>query len=276
MEALARFGFGARGLVYVVVGALAVLAAIGSGGDTGGSRSALGALMRQPFGAVIVGVLGLGLAAFALWRFVEAVTDADRHGSDTKGFAVRAAHLVSGLAYAGLGIAALGMAIGRRGVGSEDAAAQSWTGWLLTQPLGRWLLAAIAFAVIGTGLGYARRAWSGKVVDRLALPPAHAGWATAMGRFGFGARGLVFALIGGFLLMAAWRARSGEVKGLGGALDLLRDQPYGWILLLVTALGLAAFGAFGLVQARYRRVDAPDMGAAADRAIDGVKDRLGR
>jgi hypothetical protein len=266
MELLARFGFGARGLVYVVVGALAALAAVGEGGGTGGSKSALGTLMRQPFGAWIVAGLGLGLAAFALWRVVEAVTDADRRGSEPKGLAIRGAHLVSGVAYAGLAIAAGGMALGRRGVGSEDAAARSWTGWLLSQPFGRWLVAAIAFAIIGTGIGYAWRAWRGRVTDRLALPPGQADWATAMGRFGFAARGLVFVLIGGFLVMAAWRASSGEVKGLGGALELLREQPYGAFLLLATALGLAAFGAFGLVQARYRRVDAPDVASLADKA----------
>lgn len=275
MEMLARLGFGARGLVYVVVGGLAALAAIGEGGGTGGSKSALAVLLGQPFGAVIVGALALGLFAFALWRIVDALSDADRHGSDPKGLAVRGGHLLSGAAYFGLALAAIGMAVGRRSGGSEDAAARSWTAWLLAQPFGRWLVAAIALAVIGTGIGYAWRAWRGKVTERLSLPSAHAGWATAMGRFGFAARGVVFALIGGFLMMAAWRARSGEVKGLGGALELLREQPYGAALLLVVALGLASFGAFGLVQARYRHVDPPDVAGAAGRVSTSVREKLG-
>lgn len=275
MELLARFGFGARGIVYVVVGALAALAAIGEGGGTGGSRSALAALLRQPFGAGIVGGLAVGLAAFALWRVVEALTDADRRGSDPKGLAIRGAHLVSGAVYAALALAAIGMAMGTRGGGGdEDATARGWTAWMLSQPLGRWMVAAVAIAVIGTGIGYARKAWRGKVADRLALPLAHAGWITAMGRFGFAARALVFALIGGFLAMAAWKARSGEVKGLGGALDLLRAQPYGTALLLLTASGLAAFGAYGLVQARYRRVEAPDVARAAGRLSSEVRSKL--
>ena len=189
---------------------------------------------------------------------------------------MRGAHIVSGTVYAALALAAIGMAMGTRGGGGdENAAARSWTAWLLSQPFGRWMVAAVAAAVIGTGIGYARRAWRGKVTDRLSLPAAHAGWITAMGRFGFAARGLVFGLIGGFLAMASWRARSGEVKGLGGALDLLRAQPSGTALLFVTALGLAAFGAFGLVQARYRRVEAPDVARAAGRLSSGVKAKLG-
>ena len=260
MELLARAGYGARGAVYIVVGVLAVLAAIGQGGGTGGSKSALAALLEQPFGAVLVGILALGLAAFALWRVVEAVSDADRHGSEPKGLAVRAAHGISGFVYGSLAVSALTMALGRGGGGGgEDQAARDWTRWLFAQPAGRWLTAAIALVIVGVGLSYLWRAWRGRVTERLHLPPGHEDWVRKAGQLGFGARGVVFMVIGGFLLGAAWHASSAEVRGLGGALDALRQQPYGAFLLGATALGLAAFGLFGLVQARYRRLDAPDL-----------------
>lgn len=278
MEWLARAGYGARGAVYLVVGILAVLAAIGQGGSTGGSRSALAALMEQPFGRVLVGLLALGLAGFALWRIVEAVADADRRGTDSKALAVRAAHAVSGIVYGGLAVSALTMALGRGGGGGrgqEDQAARDSTQWLLAQPAGRWLAGAVALIVAGVGLSYLRRAWNGRVTDRLHLPPGHDSWARTLGRVGFGARGVVFLIIAGFLLAAAWHASSAQARGLGGALDALRQQPYGWILLGLTAFGLAAFGLFGLVQARYRRLDPPDLADAIPSGLaDAVPSRI--
>jgi hypothetical protein len=88
------------------------------------------------------------------------------------------------------------------------------------------------------------------------------GWAVPLGRLGFAARGVVFGLIGAFLILAAAHSSSAEVTGLAGALQVLRAQPYGWNLLAVTAAGLFAFGIFGLVQARYRHIDAPDAAEA--------------
>jgi hypothetical protein len=258
METMARLGYGARGFVYCLVGLLALLAATGMGGETGGSRSALGHLLAQPFGAVLVGLLALGLACFAAWRIVEAATDADGHGSQLKGRAVRAAHGLSGIIYGGLAVTAAGMAIGRHsGGGDEDRSARDWTAWLMSQPFGEGLVGAAALAILCAGGAFAVKAFRGRVTDRLAIPPGQEDWITLLGRAGYGARGVVFGLIGAFLIGAAWHSRSAEVKGLGSALRSLQDQPYGAVLLAATAIGLACFGAFGLVQARYRRVTAP-------------------
>jgi H+/Cl- antiporter ClcA len=89
------------------------------------------------------------------------------------------------------------------------------------------------------------------------MPSDKRDWIISLGRMGFAARGVVFVLIGGFLILAAIRSSSSEVHGLGGALQALQQQPYGWVLLALTAIGLFAFGIFGLVQARYRHIDAP-------------------
>lgn len=258
IETLARLGFAARGLVYCLVGGLAALAAIGAGGSTGGGKSALRSLLDQPFGAVILAAIGLGLVFFALWRVIGAATDADRRGSSWKELGVRALQAVSGVVYLGLAATAFSLAFGRGGgAGGEDQAAQDWTEWALDQPLGQWAVAAVGIGIIGGGLGYFWKAWKGDVTKRLAAPPGE--WVRTVGRIGYAARGVVFLLIGGFLVVAALQADSDEVKGLGGALQALRAQPYGWILLGLTAAGLFAFGLFGFVQARYRRIDAPDM-----------------
>lgn len=259
LEHLARFGYGARGFVYCVVGALALLAALGQGGAAGDSKGALRWVLAGPFGVVLVGAIAVGLAGFALWRLVEAVTDADRRGTSAKALAVRGGHLVSAAVYGGLAATAatLAFGIGRASAGGDGV--RDGTAWLLSQPFGPWLVGLVGLGVVGAGIGYGVKAWKGNVADRLSLPSGAGAWICPMGRFGFAARALVFLLIGGFILMAAWTQASAEAKGLSGAFATLRAQSYGWALLAVVAAGHFAFGAFGLVQARYRRIDAPDL-----------------
>ncbi|HZH09367.1 MAG TPA: DUF1206 domain-containing protein [Microvirga sp.] len=262
VEILARLGYGARGIVHGLVGGFALLAAIGSGGQTSGSRSALQTLLSQPFGKVWLSLIALGLFGFCAWRVVEALTDADRRGSDMKGWAVRAAHLVSGAVYAGLAISALSLVLGNGSSGGDDQAARDWTAWLMGKPFGVWLVGGAGVAVAATGLGFAWKAWKGDVTARLSLPADKRDWIVSLGRMGFAARGVVFVIIGGFLVLAALHHSSSEVQGLGGALRSLQQQPYGWVLLALTAIGLFAFGIFGLVQARYRHIEAPDIDSA--------------
>lgn len=271
LEILARAGYGARGVVYGLVGGLALLAAIGSGGQTGGSRSALQSLLSQPFGKVWLTVIGLGLLGFCIWRVVEALTDADRHGADAKGLAIRGAHLIGGGIYAGLAVSALGLALGWGSGGGDDQAAQDWTAWLLVQPFGRWLVGFIGLVIVGVGAVFGGKAWRGDVAAHLSLPPDTRQWVVPLGRLGFAARGLVFAMIGGFLILAAYHSASSQVHGLGGALQALQKQPYGAALLGLAAIGLFAFGVFGVVQARYRHIDAPDMGDATEAVASAMK-----
>ena len=259
VETLARVGYGARGIVYGLVGGLALLAAIGSGGQTGGSRSALQTLLSQPFGKVWLVLIALGLFGFCIWRILEALTDADNRGSDMKGWGIRGAHLISGIIYAGLAISALRLALGQGSGSGEDQAAQDWTAWLMSQPFGQWLVGLVGLAVIGAGLAFIAKAWRGNVAERLSLPGDKRHWIITLGRMGFAARGVVFLMSGGFFGLAALHSSPAEVRGLGGALEALRQQPYGWVLRGLTALGLFAFGLFGLVQARYRHIDAPDL-----------------
>lgn len=272
LELMARLGYGSRGLVYALVGGLALLAAVGSGGQTGGSRSALQTLLGQPFGKVLLGLIALGLASFAAWRLVEAITDADHRGGSGKALAIRAGRGLSGLIYVGLAFSALSLAAGWGSQrGGEDRAAQDWTAWLLAKPFGQWGVGLVGLAILGTGLAYLARAWRGNVTDQLSCPSDTRRWVVALGRFGFGGRGVVFVLIGVFLILAAWHSNSREVRGLGGALRALEEQPYGWALLGLTAAGLLAFGLFGFAQALYRRIDAPDLDEACDAVVSGVQ-----
>jgi hypothetical protein len=265
IERVARLGYGARGLVYIVVGGLALLAALGHGGRAGDSKDALRTVLAGPFGAAVVGLIALGLLGFALWRLVEGLTDADRRGTSAKGLAVRGAHLISAGLYLGLAASAASLSLGLGMSGGDGM--HDWTAWLLGKPFGRWLVALVGLAVVGGGFGFLGKAWRGDVTDRLALDAqARARWAGPIGRFGYAARGVAFLIIGGFLVAAAWHQRSSDAKGLAEAFALLRAQPYGWVLLGLVAAGHAAFGAFGLIQARYRHIEAPDIDRVDDAA----------
>jgi hypothetical protein len=217
-------------------------------------------LLSQPFGRVWLVLIALGLSGFCVWRILESVTDADHFGTDLKGWSMRGAHLVSGFIYGSLAITALSLAFGGGLGGSgEEAKAHDWTAWLMGQPFGRWLVGLVGTAIAGAGLSFVWKAWRGDVARFLSLPTDKREWIMSVGRLGFAARGLVFVLIGGFLILAAWHGNSAEAHGLGGALQALQQQPYGQVLLALSALGLFAFGLFGLVQARYRHIDAPNL-----------------
>ncbi|MCJ2035110.1 DUF1206 domain-containing protein [Methylobacterium sp. J-068] len=269
IERLARFGYGARGVVYCLVGGLALLAAIGRGGRAGDSESAIRWVLAGPFGAVLVGLIALGLLGFAAWRLIEGVTDADRRGTSLKGAVVRIAHLLSAAIYTGLAITAGSLALGLGRNGGD--AAQDWTAWLLAKPFGLWLVGFIGLCVIGGGGAFLVKAFRGDVTDRLKLDAGHCRWAKPIGQFGYAARGIAFLIIGGFFIAAAWYQASAEVKGLAGAFAALRAQPYGWLLLAIVAAGHFAFGAFGLIQARFRHIDAPDLDQTDDAVVAALR-----
>lgn len=254
---LGRFGFAAKGAVYGLVGVLALLAALGRGGETTDTQGALGTLVGAPFGRVLLALVALGLLGHALWRWVQAALDTEHKGGDAKGIAARVGYAAIGVVYAGLALAAVRLAQGSGGGGGSDQSAQDWTARLLAQPFGRVLVGLAGLAVIGIGGYQLYRAYTAKFREKLKLGEMSATeqqWTTRLGRFGFAARGVVFAIIGGFLIVAALQDQSDQARGLGGALDALASQAYGRILLGVVALGLVAYGIFMFAQARYRRM----------------------
>jgi hypothetical protein len=256
---MARAGYAARGIVYIIVGGFALLAALGSGGGTTGTRGALYTLLTQPFGSALLAAVALGLLCFSIWRLSQAVLDADRLGSEWKALLRRTGFAISAAVNAALAISAVALLLGlSSGAGDSEGSAKDWTAYLLSAPFGRWLVGAVGLIIVGTGIGVAVRAWTGTFEERLALDEGTRKWVIPAGRLGFFARALVFLIIGGFLVLAALHADASEAKGLAGVLRTLQQQTYGWILLGITALGLFAFGAFQFIVAYYRRIDAPD------------------
>jgi hypothetical protein len=271
---LARSGYGARGVVYLIVGGLAVLAAFGQGGQTTDTRGALLTLLGQPFGKVLLALVAVGLIGYALWRLAQALADVDHHGTDGKGLAIRSGLLVSAVTHVLLAFFALSLIFGWGSGGGGDGGTQNWTAWLLQQPFGRWLVGLIGLAVVGAGLAHMIKGYQAKFEQYLQMPAAALERVSPVCRFGLIARGVVFVIIGGFLIVAAVEFNSAEARGLQGALQTLQQQPYGWILLGVVALGLVAFGVYSLIEARYRRIELPDpthaikdLGSTAGRSL---------
>jgi Domain of Unknown Function (DUF1206) len=262
VEWMGRLGYGARGIVYLIVGALAVLAATGSGGKTTDTKGALQVLFERSFGDALLGLVAFGLLGFALWRVFQAVADADHHGRDLKGLGIRVALGVSAAIYLSLAVFAVSLAVGWGTGGGGEGAARDWTAWLLARPFGRWLVGAVGAAIAGAGIGIGWKGWHATFERRLALSPHARRWVVPAGRFGLLTRGVVFLLIGGFFVTAAVQSDPAEAKGISGALRTLQAQPYGGLLLGIVAFGLFAFGLFGIVQAIYRRIDAPDASQA--------------
>lgn len=248
---LGRAGYVARGVVYIVVGGLAVLAALGRAeGETTSGKGALVAVFNQPLGTALLSALAVGLAGYALWRALDAVLDPDRRGCSVSGLAVRGAHVGSAVAHAALAVFAVRLVLGDGPSGGEQMSAA--TGSAFQLPFGRWLVLAAGVITVVVGLVHAVRGAVGGYEKRLMQHPGP--WLCRLGRFGHVARGVVITIIGGFLITAAVRFHSREARGLEGALDALREQPFGLWLLLATALGLTAFGVWSFVEARLRHM----------------------
>jgi hypothetical protein len=255
-EWLARLGYVARGAVYLLVGWFS-LAAAWSGARPTDAEDALLRILDQPFGEILLGIIAVGLVFYALWRFVQGTFDLDDHGVSAKGLAIRGALLVSAVLHIALALFALSIATGRPASGEEGEASRDWTAWLLAQPLGRWLVAAIGLAVIAAGFAHFAKAWREGYRRHLQADARTMRIVTVVARIGLAARGVVFCFIGAFFVLAAWHSDASQSGGLGKALLTLQAQPYGpWLLALIAA-GLFAFGTYSVVQGIYRRIDSP-------------------
>lgn len=254
IERLARLGFASVGTVYLIIGFLAAAAGLGKGGRTTGHAGAVSYILDKPFGKPLLVVMILGLIGYALWLFASAFSDADRRGDNAKGLAIRAGSFFRGLVYAAFTIEIIRLLRGGGNSGGGNQAAQDWTARVMDKPFGEWLVGAAGLGVIGYGAYQLYRAWESKLSKRLHLGQLKAQTerkVVLISRIGIAARGIVFVVVGGSLVIAAVRHNPGAAQTSSGALDVFPEP-----MLAAIGVGLMAYGVYAFVNARYRAIKA--------------------
>jgi hypothetical protein len=252
-EWLSRAGFVARAAIYLIIGVLALELALGVGGKATNQQGALQTLARQPFGEVLLVLVAVGLAGYAVWRLTRAALGHGPEGSDSG--LDRIAALGSGIVYAGLCVVAIEVLLGS--AGSSSGQTHKATAGVLGWPAGTWLVGIAGAVLIGIGLyqgyrGLTRDFLEDAKVEQMSRKVKDA--YSFLGVFGYLARMLVFVLVGAFLIQAAVDYDPRKAIGLDGALAKVANHSYGHAALGVVAAGLIAFGLYSLADARYRRI----------------------
>ena len=254
---VARTGLLAKGVSFGIVGALAVKLALGDGGKATSRQGALASLAQHSWGKILLILLAVGFAAYALWRFVQAFAERGSGTDAAKKWGKRAGYAGRGLIYAGLTFSAIKILTGSGAQQSQNAKADQTAATILTWPAGTWIVGIAGAAIIGAALWNLYRGVSRKFEDRWRTGEMNHGarkWGSRVGVAGHLARAVVFGLIGIFVVKAALDFDPKAAIGLDGALQKLAHTSYGPYLLGLTAAGLICYGVYCFVDARYRDV----------------------
>jgi len=255
MENLIRLGYAVKGFIYVTMGYIAFRGALGKSATPADQLGAINEFSRLPYASILLWIVLIGLVAYSLWGVVRAVLDPLHKGTDTEGLLARGGYLVSAATYATFVIPTYQLIQGGRAGGSNQTA--QLVGKLMEMPMGRFLVGIVGLAAVGAGL---YQIYLGitlnfeKMFRPYNLSPEQFRLVKWIGRFGTAARGVVFALVGFFLCLAAFYANPSRAQGINGALKFLETQPYGLWLLGITAAGLIAFGVYSLLSAAWLRL----------------------
>lgn len=257
VEWLARFGYAAKGVVYAIVGVLAAMVAFGMGGQTTGTKGAVSQIGSETHGQVMLLAVAVGLFGYVVWRFAQAIKDPEHEGTGFKGLIKRASFFVSGLIYGSLAIYTISLLLGAGGGGGGNSK-ESMTARLMSYEGGVWAVGIIGALIVLMGVMQFVRAFKEKYKQKWSLASMGATqtrWASRIAKWGLSARGLVFFIIGGFVIVAALQTDPSKATGLNGALDTLAQQSFGLVLLGVVGLGLLCYGIYCWVNALYRRIN---------------------
>jgi uncharacterized membrane protein YqhA len=256
IRGLARVGYAAKGVVYLIIGILAFQAAFGPGGKTTDSKGAFVTIAGKPFGEALLWILIVGLIGYSVWKGIQAIKDPDNYGNDTKGILIRTGFFGAGVIH--LFLAYNAVSIITRAGSSSSGSKQSMSAKLLGQPFGQWVIGFIGLCFIGFGVYQVIRGYKKSFMKQLKQYEMHnqeEWWGKRAGQIGLVARGVVFSMMGIFFIQTAMTANPDKTKGLDGALSELAKQPYGAILLGLVAIGFIAYGIFMFVKGKNRRMN---------------------
>lgn len=253
-EVLSRGGFLARGAVYGIIGVLAFLVAVSDKGQLTNQEGAIKTLRDESYGGFLLVVLAIGLGGYAVWRLFRAALG---HGPEASDETIdRLGGLGSGLVYAGLCVATVKTLMGSTKEGASSRPGETTAG-VFDWPAGRWLVGIAGLVGLGVGVYQLAKGLRQKFCEELKteqMSPSTRTWITRIGTVGHVARGIVFGLIGWFLLKAAWEFDANEAVGLDGALTKILKASYGAWLLGIVAAGLVAFAVYSICESRYRKI----------------------
>lgn len=249
----ARFGYMAKGVVYIMIGLLAFLAAFGPGGDTMDSSGALRSIAQLPFGEMVLWVIGLGLVGYILWRLIKAIKDPENEGTDAKGILTRIGFFISAVIYTNLAYGALKLASNSGSPGGGDSE-KTVSARLLEEPFGAWLIGALGVGIIAYGIYELYKGYKEKFMKKFKTYEMNIGErkiAKNSGKLGLISRGIVLSMVGFFFIQTAITHNPDQSEGMDGALAELAQQPYGQVLLALIAIGLILYGVYQIIRGRY-------------------------
>jgi hypothetical protein len=255
IEPLARLGYASKALIYALIGILAAAAAFNRGGRVTDTSGALRVILSQPFGQLLVVILGIGLCGYAVWRFLDAWQDPDRRGHDFSGLVIRIGNVIRGIIYGGLGLEAFRLVRGLRG--SSEREAELWTARIMDLPLGVWLVGIAGVIVTIYGISQLISAIRVHVEDTIDLSGVPSSWrvpVTRISRVGVGARGVIIAVLGVFLTRAAITHNPRVAAGTRESILEIANAVQGRWLLAAIAAGLLAYGIDQALHATCRRI----------------------
>jgi hypothetical protein len=252
LELAARVGFLAKGLVYALVGLLAIQVAAGDHQEAD-QKGALEMVASQTGGSVVLWLMVVGFAAYALWRFTEAAWGRKDERDERMRTVKRIGSAANGLVYLAFGVLAFQTvteAASSGGGTSTTAKVLDWPGGqTLVFVAGLVIIAiAIGLAVRGLRTDFEKHLKSGQMSRRVFQVVRR------LGQVGYIARGIVFSLVGALVIKAAMEFSPKQAEGFDAALKEVAQAPYGPFLLVATALGFICFGAYCVAEARYRRL----------------------
>jgi Domain of Unknown Function (DUF1206) len=256
LELLERLGYVVRGALYAVMGLLALKIVLSvAGGQATDLTGSLVVMVSNPFGKLVLIIVAIGLGAYSLWGFTRAIYDPLHRGSDASGYMARLGFVSSAVSYAAIVFFAIRLLAGS-GATTNDGT-KSTIASVLTHPAGGALTILIGLIVIGVGLGQfmeAYRATFARDLKGTEMSPRTMGLVIKLGRFGMFARGVIFLIIGWFVVQAGIHHDPSQTQGFSGAFVFLLAQPFGRILLGIVALGFVALGLHSFACARWIRL----------------------